>query len=572
MSDSPGVHDPALLRRLVLPSGRILRARLPGRPTADCMFTDVMGDDLTALKVWNLNKVGAVVGLFNVQGSRWDKMQRRYVQHTLTPPAVVTELRPRDIGDDFVLNGNMGDEWSSAVEQQHQTSPTDQSPTIEENNSQQQLQQHRDEVHSEQPRQHDNDNGNVAPNPEDDILWDIASGPSLTFPPSPIATGIESAAASVSSFATSLVANITNAIGSPTPFSSSGLSYGEQMHAVWTANGQALTLLEKPTSGLTFTLQPREKGWDVASVFRLMGVSAAPPVTASNVFASGSGSGSGDGSNGSSEAKQRPRNRFWRIRFPFLSGHHQATVASTPAVTVVDIKSNLGDSHEATSSASSHPVDLLSQALTSSEMTHSGRQHQRLHLHERDGVKEEEKEREGFTPLYEDFFGDDRIYWAPVGLLNMLNSGGAVEYVRPSLRQEQSRTAYLGARGQGAFGVYSSIDPKEITVDGVSVPFVLAKYGGCSFGGLVSFELGGECEAAVVGGAGEVLEPAVAAAAGAMSSSHQTVDSHSRMHDDANDQMASEGVAILQSQSPHSKQPTNASHNLDEIKHIKITW
>ena len=52
VSDFPGAHDFDLLRRLVLPDGGILRARLPGRPTRDCLFADPLRDGRTLLKVW----------------------------------------------------------------------------------------------------------------------------------------------------------------------------------------------------------------------------------------------------------------------------------------------------------------------------------------------------------------------------------------------------------------------------------------------------------------------------------------------------------------------------------------
>jgi hypothetical protein len=51
VSDKPGQHDFALLRRLVLPDGAVLRALLPGRPTRDCLFADVLRDRQTLLKV-----------------------------------------------------------------------------------------------------------------------------------------------------------------------------------------------------------------------------------------------------------------------------------------------------------------------------------------------------------------------------------------------------------------------------------------------------------------------------------------------------------------------------------------
>lgn len=43
-SDKPGNHDFNLLKKLVLPDGSILRAKLPGRPSRDCLFTDPARD------------------------------------------------------------------------------------------------------------------------------------------------------------------------------------------------------------------------------------------------------------------------------------------------------------------------------------------------------------------------------------------------------------------------------------------------------------------------------------------------------------------------------------------------
>lgn len=51
VSDSPGQHDLAVLARLVLPDGSILRAQLPARPTRDCLFTDVLRDGKSLCKV-----------------------------------------------------------------------------------------------------------------------------------------------------------------------------------------------------------------------------------------------------------------------------------------------------------------------------------------------------------------------------------------------------------------------------------------------------------------------------------------------------------------------------------------
>jgi len=43
-SDKPGNHNFELLKKLVLPDGSVLRARLPGRPTVDCLFSDPARD------------------------------------------------------------------------------------------------------------------------------------------------------------------------------------------------------------------------------------------------------------------------------------------------------------------------------------------------------------------------------------------------------------------------------------------------------------------------------------------------------------------------------------------------
>ncbi|XP_048431958.1 probable galactinol--sucrose galactosyltransferase 2 isoform X2 [Pyrus x bretschneideri] len=44
VSDKPSNHNFDLLRKLVLPDGSVLRAKLPGRPTRDCLFADPARD------------------------------------------------------------------------------------------------------------------------------------------------------------------------------------------------------------------------------------------------------------------------------------------------------------------------------------------------------------------------------------------------------------------------------------------------------------------------------------------------------------------------------------------------
>ena len=97
VSDAPGEHDIPLLRTLVLPDGSVLRARLPGRPTRDCLFCDVGGDGKSALKIWNANSVGGVVGAFHVQGVSWDWRTRENARTDEAPPPLTASVRPCDV-------------------------------------------------------------------------------------------------------------------------------------------------------------------------------------------------------------------------------------------------------------------------------------------------------------------------------------------------------------------------------------------------------------------------------------------------------------------------------------------
>ncbi|KAK4438452.1 putative galactinol--sucrose galactosyltransferase 2 [Sesamum alatum] len=69
VSDKPGMHDFKILKKLVLPDGSVLRAKYAGRPTRDCLFVDTVMDGKSLLKIWNLNKLSGVVGVFNCQGA-----------------------------------------------------------------------------------------------------------------------------------------------------------------------------------------------------------------------------------------------------------------------------------------------------------------------------------------------------------------------------------------------------------------------------------------------------------------------------------------------------------------------
>lgn len=97
VSDKPGHHDPQLLKKLVLPDGSVLRAKLPGRPTKDCLFVDVTSDESSALKIWNMNSIGGVVGAFNVQGVAWNYDTHDNQVLNSSPRPVLAEVKPHDI-------------------------------------------------------------------------------------------------------------------------------------------------------------------------------------------------------------------------------------------------------------------------------------------------------------------------------------------------------------------------------------------------------------------------------------------------------------------------------------------
>eukprot|EP00887_Chlorella_sp_A99_P005608 scaffold1.g5608.t1 len=97
VSDCPGSHSFEVLRQLVLPDGSVLRAQLPGRPTRDSLFCDVLRDGTSLLKVWNMNACTGVVGVFNLQGSSWDRSRRRFHIHNSAPPELTATVRPTDV-------------------------------------------------------------------------------------------------------------------------------------------------------------------------------------------------------------------------------------------------------------------------------------------------------------------------------------------------------------------------------------------------------------------------------------------------------------------------------------------
>ncbi|XP_030553421.1 probable galactinol--sucrose galactosyltransferase 6 isoform X2 [Rhodamnia argentea] len=97
VSDAPGKHNFELLKKLVLPDGSVLRARLPGRPTRDCLFSDPARDGVSLLKIWNMNKYTGVLGVYNCQGAAWNMMERKNTFHQTKTEAITGYIRGRDV-------------------------------------------------------------------------------------------------------------------------------------------------------------------------------------------------------------------------------------------------------------------------------------------------------------------------------------------------------------------------------------------------------------------------------------------------------------------------------------------
>lgn len=97
VSDKPGSHDFNLLRKLVLPDGSILRAKLPGRPTRDCLFSDPTRDGNSLLKIWNLNDCCGVIGVFNCQGAGWCRVGKKNLIHDQQPGTITGVIRATDV-------------------------------------------------------------------------------------------------------------------------------------------------------------------------------------------------------------------------------------------------------------------------------------------------------------------------------------------------------------------------------------------------------------------------------------------------------------------------------------------
>ncbi|KAH6774872.1 hypothetical protein C2S52_000147 [Perilla frutescens var. hirtella] len=95
VSDKPGKHDFEILKRLVLPDGAVMRAKYPGRPCRDCLFVDPVMDRKSLMKIWNLNKLCGVLGVFNCQGAgAWPGLENSVQLDSLE---LTGEITPADI-------------------------------------------------------------------------------------------------------------------------------------------------------------------------------------------------------------------------------------------------------------------------------------------------------------------------------------------------------------------------------------------------------------------------------------------------------------------------------------------
>lgn len=97
VSDAPGKHNFELLKKIVLPDGSILRARLPGRPTKDCLFTDPARDGVSLLKIWNMNKFTGVLGVYNCQGAAWNSVEKKNTFHQTGTEALTCGVKGGDV-------------------------------------------------------------------------------------------------------------------------------------------------------------------------------------------------------------------------------------------------------------------------------------------------------------------------------------------------------------------------------------------------------------------------------------------------------------------------------------------
>ncbi|KAF9603072.1 hypothetical protein IFM89_033797 [Coptis chinensis] len=109
VSDKPGTYNFDILKKLVLPDGSTLRAKCPGRPTRDSLFEDPVMDGKSLLKIWNLNKLTGVIGVFNCQGAGCWPCRERTDTGSRPSPILSGHVSPIDVE---YLEQVAGDNWS----------------------------------------------------------------------------------------------------------------------------------------------------------------------------------------------------------------------------------------------------------------------------------------------------------------------------------------------------------------------------------------------------------------------------------------------------------------------------
>lgn len=69
------------------------------RPTANCLFADVLRDNRSLLVLQNINACSAVLAAFNLQGSSWDRQKRKYATHNRYVRELQTEVAAEYVDD-----------------------------------------------------------------------------------------------------------------------------------------------------------------------------------------------------------------------------------------------------------------------------------------------------------------------------------------------------------------------------------------------------------------------------------------------------------------------------------------
>ncbi|KAH9621463.1 hypothetical protein KSS87_011601 [Heliosperma pusillum] len=116
VSDSLGGHDFDLLKKLVYPDGTIPKCQQFALPTRDVLFKNPLFDKETLLKIWNFNKYGGVIGVFNCQGAGWDGKERRIKGYKECYRRIEASVHVNDVEWDQTVEGiQMGDAEEYAV-------------------------------------------------------------------------------------------------------------------------------------------------------------------------------------------------------------------------------------------------------------------------------------------------------------------------------------------------------------------------------------------------------------------------------------------------------------------------